>query len=64
MGQVLALFDRAYSSPQLSLLTMSDAQVRKLWDEYNGTNSPAGYDGEDIRLELNRRGEGWVSAGC
>lgn len=44
------------------LLNMSVEKVRRLWDAYDGTNSPGGIGGEAIHLELNRRGEGWYCA--
>lgn len=37
---------------------MSDDAVKKLWDAYDGCNSPQGICGEAIHLELNLRGHG------
>lgn len=37
---------------------MSDAAVKRLWDAYDGTNSPSGFSGEAIHWELNARGHG------
>lgn len=33
-------------------------RLKKLWDTYDGANSPLGFSGEDIYFELLRRGEG------
>lgn len=33
-------------------------RLRRLWDEYDGSNSPCGFEGEDIHSELNRRSDG------
>lgn len=37
---------------------VSTERLKALWDEYDGTNEPGGWDGEEIHAELNRRGEG------
>jgi len=36
----------------------SDNDLRRLWDEYDGFNTPDGFCGEDIHNEMNRRGNG------
>jgi hypothetical protein len=41
-----------------ALSKMSVEHVKRLWDEYDGCNSPEGISGESIHLELNKRGEG------
>lgn len=40
------------------LKKLSTAQVKVLWDRYDGINSPDNFEGEEIHLELNKRGEG------
>jgi hypothetical protein len=37
-------------------------EVKALWDEYDGCNSPGGFSGENIHLVLNLRGEGHYCA--
>ena len=37
---------------------VSTEQLKRMWDAYDGTNAPLGFEGEDIHLELNMRGEG------
>jgi hypothetical protein len=52
-------FDRIVrESLKAGLLTLDEFQLRALWDLYDGTNEPDGYDGRDIHAELNRRGMG------
>lgn len=41
---------------------MELSDVRKLWDAYDGTNSPLGFSGEAIHMELNLRGDGLYCA--
>jgi hypothetical protein len=43
---------------RLSLETMPTAEVKLLWDRYDGENDPDGFWGEEIHSELNRRSEG------
>lgn len=40
------------------LQPMTTAEVKALWDEYDGCNAPSGISGEAIHMELNLRGEG------
>lgn len=40
------------------LTTMNTPQIKRLWDAYDGCNSPLGISGEAIHCELNRRGHG------
>jgi hypothetical protein len=47
---------------QLVFAQFDDAQMRALWDQYDGCNSPSGFCGEDIHAELNRRGDGGYCA--
>ncbi|MDB5733199.1 MAG: hypothetical protein JWQ03_3094 [Variovorax sp.] len=42
----------------LHLSTMTTEEVKRLWDEYDGCNSPAGIDAVAIHEVLNLRGEG------
>lgn len=37
-------------------------KVKALWDQYDGTNAPNGFEGEAVHLELNLRGEGCYCA--
>lgn len=37
---------------------LSVGQLKALWDRYDGTNEPDGIWGEEIHLELNKRGHG------
>jgi hypothetical protein len=65
MGDVVEFPKRA-SPAALSMMRevewelqgMTLAEVRALWDQYDGTNEPDGYTGENIHKELNRRGDG------
>jgi hypothetical protein len=54
-------FPGAYAE-LLRLMPMSDGALKKLWDAYDGTNSPLGFDGTSIHIELNRRGLGLYCA--
>jgi hypothetical protein len=40
------------------LVSMPEAELKLLWDQYDGTNSPGGRDGEDIHIALNIKGFG------
>jgi len=44
------------------LEVLSVAELKLLWDRYDGTNEPWGFWGEEIHRELNRRGEGLYCA--
>lgn len=44
------------------LNAMSIEQVKSLWDEYDGCNTPGGVSGESIHLNLNQRGHGYYCA--
>jgi hypothetical protein len=44
--------------PDRPIGELSLRDVKALWDQYDGTNNPFGYEGEEIHAELNRRGEG------
>lgn len=45
--------------PELDRLAEMDTEaVKRLWDAYDGTNDPGGFDGVSIHIDLNRRGEG------
>lgn len=46
----------------VTIRDLRTAAVKRLWDQYNGSNAPLGYDGETIHAELNRRGEGLYCA--
>jgi len=49
----------AYAVEARELLkNVSTEQLKKMWDAYDGTNSPLGFSGEDVHMELNFRGEG------
>lgn len=41
-----------------ALAEMAVDELKALWDAYDGSNSPGGFEGEDIHLALNLRGEG------
>ena len=47
---------------QALLKPLSDEALMKLWDEYDGCNTPGGHSGEDIHMELNQRGLGHYCA--
>lgn len=38
-----------------ALRKKTDDELKSLWDQYDGTNAPAGFQGEEIHRELNRR---------
>lgn len=40
------------------LMAMPLDRVKALWDAYDGSNAPNGFEGETIHLVLNKRGEG------
>lgn len=40
------------------LAEMTTAEIKVLWDRYDGCNSPDGISGEAIHYALNCRGEG------
>lgn len=40
------------------LAKLSVEQLKALWDQYDGINSPGGFWGEEIHRELNQRGAG------
>lgn len=42
---------------QLGLDKLPVTEVKRLWDEYDGLNSPGGYSGEAIHANLCKRGE-------
>lgn len=42
----------------VTIRDLKTSAVKRLWDQYDGSNAPIGYDGETIHAELNRRGEG------
>lgn len=42
----------------MSLETMTDDELKRLWDLYDGENAPDGWSGEAIHAELNVRGLG------
>lgn len=62
MGEVIWFHKRAGwlgpNDEKAALQIMTTAEVKALWDRYDGTNEPDGISGEAIHTELNRRGEG------
>jgi hypothetical protein len=57
---ILAMWNTFLRRERLEAMTTDE--VKELWDRYDGTNDPDGFDGEDIHRELNRRGEGLYCA--
>ena len=41
-----------------ALTAMPEADLKALWDRYDGLNAPDGHEGEDIHLALNLKGCG------
>lgn len=50
--------ETAYLHRMAKLDLMPIEQLKRLWDQYDGDNSPDGYEGEEIHLALNLRGHG------
>jgi len=47
-----------YDAERCQMADMTDADVKRLWDRYDGCNAPLGICGEAIHHELNMRGCG------
>lgn len=52
-GRLVKLNDGEYRAFRLTV-----PQLKNLWDRYDGSNSPGGFEGEWIHLALNLHGEG------
>ena len=53
------VFDRiAREALRAGMVDLDETTLRALWDAYDGTNDPDGYDAADVQVELNRRGLG------
>jgi hypothetical protein len=56
--RVVAITPHPYDAERCRMADMTDADVKKLWDAYDGCNAPLGISGEAVHFELNMRGCG------
>lgn len=52
----------AFRAELMALDSLPLDRVREIWDEYDGENSPRGFSGEAVHMELNRRNDGGYCA--
>jgi hypothetical protein len=56
--RVVDITPHPHDEDRARMADMSDDDVKRLWDAYDGCNSPDGISGEAIHFELNMRGQG------
>lgn len=51
-------YRQSFEAQVAELQEVQTHNLKAMWDDYDGTNHPLGFEGEAIHLALNLRGEG------